>query len=57
MMKMPRKLVSVVVGKSFTELAPVLTLRGAYYKLKGMIYDSGVRSAIVYSRETGPIKK
>ena len=43
--------------KKFNELAPVLTLRGASHKLKGKIYNSCVRSAMVYGSETWPMKK
>ena len=43
--------------KKFNELATILTLRGASHKLKGKIYNSCVRSAMVYSSETWPMKK
>ena len=46
-----------MVGKKFNVLARVLTLRGASHKLEGNIYNSCVRSAMVYGSETRPMKK
>ena len=43
--------------KKFHELTPVLTLKGASFKLKGKIYSTCVRSAMVYGSETWPMKK
>ena len=43
--------------KKFNELTPILTLLGAYHKLKGNIYNSYVSSAMVYGSETWLIKK
>ena len=42
--------------KMFHELAPVLTLKGASFKLKGEIYKTCVRSGMTYGSETWPIK-
>ena len=42
--------------KKFHELAPVLTLKGASFKLKGKIYKTCVRSAMIYGSETWPMK-
>ena len=42
--------------KKFHDLAPVLTLKGASFKLKGKIYKTCVRSAMTYGSETWPMK-
>ena len=42
--------------KKFHELAPVLTLKGASHTMKGKIYSTCVRSAMVYGSETWPMK-
>ena len=41
---------------TFRELAPILTLKGASLLLKGKVYRSCVRSAMVYGSETWPMK-
>ena len=43
--------------KKFHELSPILTRKGASLKLKGKIYSTCVRSAMVYGSETWPMKK
>jgi len=40
----------------FTELAPLLTMRGASLKLKGKIYKACVQRVMVYGSETWPVK-
>ena len=36
----------------FRELSPILTVRGASYRIKGRIYSACVQSALVYVNET-----
>ena len=40
----------------FTELAPMLTRRGASFKMKGKIYRICVQSVMIYGSETWPMK-
>ena len=42
--------------KKFRELSPILTTRGASWKLKGKIYSTCVRSVMTYGSETWPMK-
>ena len=41
----------------FKELSPVLTARGASYRIKGRIYKACVQSALTYGTETWGKKK
>jgi hypothetical protein len=43
--------------KKFRELAPILTFKGASLKIKGKVYESCVRSCMVYGSEVWPMKK
>ena len=43
--------------RKFRELAPVLTQKGFSLRLKGRVYESCVRSCMVYGSETWPMKK
>ncbi|MBJ3201397.1 hypothetical protein JGB54_23255, partial [Salmonella enterica subsp. enterica serovar Agona] len=43
--------------KKFKELAPILTSKGASLRLKGKIYQSCVRSCLMYGSETWAMKK
>ena len=40
----------------FKELSPILTARGASYRIKGKIYRACVPSVLTYGTETGAIK-
>jgi hypothetical protein len=42
--------------KKFRELLPILTHKGTSLKLKGKIYESCVRSCMIYGSETWPMK-
>jgi hypothetical protein len=42
--------------KKFRELSSILTLKGASLKLKGKVYESCVRSCMVYGSESWPMK-
>ena len=37
---------------SFSQLSPILTVRGALYRIKGRIYKDCVQSALTYGTET-----
>ena len=41
----------------FKELSPILTARGASYRIKGKIYKACVQSALTYGTETWAMKK
>ena len=41
----------------FTELSPILTPRGASYRIKGKIYKACVQCAFTYGTETWAMKK
>ena len=41
----------------FKELSPILTARGASYRIKGRIYKARVQSALTYGTETWAMKK
>ena len=41
----------------FKELSPILTARGASYRIKGKIYKAYVQSVLSYGTETWEIKK
>ena len=41
----------------FKELSPILTARGASYRIKGKIYKDYVQSALIYGTETWAMKK
>ena len=41
----------------FKELSPILTARGASYRIKGKIYKARVRSPLTYGTETWAMKK
>ena len=43
--------------KKFRELLPLLTSRVFSHKMKGNIYKACVRSAMLYGRETWPVKR
>lgn len=43
--------------KKFRELAPILIKKGPSLKLKGKVYESCVRSCMIYGSETWPMKK
>src|SRR5260221_5745746 len=40
----------------FKELAPILTSRGASFKVKGKVYKAFVQSVLVYGSQTWPMK-
>ena len=40
----------------FREMAPILTRKGASLKIKGKVYESCVRSAMIYGSETWAVK-
>ena len=40
----------------FKELSPILTARGASYRIKGKIYEACVQSALIYGTETWAMK-
>ena len=42
--------------KKFRELSPLLTHKGASLKLKGKVYESCVRSCMIYGSETWPMR-
>ena len=45
-------------GKKFRELSPILTLKGAFLKLKGKVYGfQFVQSCIMYESETWSTKE
>ena len=41
----------------FKELSPILTVRGASYRMKGKIYRACVKSALTYGTETWAMKE
>ena len=41
----------------FKELSPILTARGASYRIKGRIYRACVQNALTYGTETWAMKK
>ena len=41
----------------FKELSPILTVRGASYRIKGKIYKACVQSVLTYGTETWAMKK
>ena len=41
----------------FKELSPILTARGASYRMKGRIYKACVKSALTYGTETWAMKE
>ena len=41
----------------FKELSPILTARGASYRIKGKLYKACVQSALTYGTETWAMKK
>ena len=43
--------------KKFRELLPVLTSRHVYYKTRGHVYSSCMRSAMLHASETWPLTK
>jgi len=45
-----------VDGIKFRELAPILTHKGASLTIKGKVYESCVRSAMIYESETWAVK-
>ena len=40
----------------FKELSPILTVRGASYRIKGRIYSACVQSVLIYGTETWAMK-
>ena len=40
----------------FKELSPILTVRGASYRIKGRIYGACVQSVLIYGTETWAMK-
>ena len=40
----------------FAELSPILTVRGASYRIKGRIYSACVQSVLIYGTETWAMK-
>ena len=40
----------------FKELSPILTVRGASYRIKGRIYSACVQSVLIYGTETWALK-
>ena len=41
----------------FKELSPILTVRGASYRIKGKIYRACAQSVLTYGTETWAMKK
>ena len=44
------------VWAKFKELSPILTARGASYRIKGKIYRACVQSVLTYGNETWAMK-
>ena len=45
-----------MLGLSSKELSPILTVRGASYRIKGRIYSACVQSVLIYGTETWAMK-